>query len=187
MKLQDLFKKKSLIDYIIYASVLVGGIIIDQLTKLIVVNNMALHEHIPVIRIGDTVIASLYHTRNDGAAFGMLDGAPWIFNTVSTVAIVVMLAYLFLGHAESRLSGIALAMLVSGGIGNMIDRISLKYVVDFIYLDIINFAVFNGADSFVCVGAGLLVLALLLEMKEEVKKEKALKEASDTAHEEDGE
>ena len=185
MKLQDLFKKKSLIDYIIYASVLVGGIIIDQLTKLIVVNNMALHEHIPVIRIGDTVIASLYHTRNDGAAFGMLDGAPWIFNTVSTVAIVVMLAYLFLGHAESRLSGIALAMLVSGGIGNMIDRISLRYVVDFIYLDIINFAVFNGADSFVCVGGAVLFFVLLVEIFKEEKAKKAASAAEEST--EDGE
>ena len=187
MKLNDLFKKKTLTDYVIYVSILVAGIVIDQLTKLIVVKTMYLHEHIPVIRFGDTVIASLYHTRNDGAAFGMLDNAPWVFNTVSSIAIVAMLAYLFLGHAESRLSGIALAMLVSGGIGNMIDRVSLRYVVDFIYLDIINFAVFNGADSFVCVGAGLLVLALILEMKEEVKKEKALKEASSSARKEDEE
>lgn len=176
MKLQDLFKKKSIEDYVTYVLILVGGIVIDQLTKLIVVKNMALHEHIPVIKFGDTVIASLYHTRNDGAAFGMLDSAPWVFNTVSTVAIIAMLAYLFLGHAQSKLSGIALAMLISGGIGNMIDRIALKYVVDFIYLDVINFAVFNGADSFVCIGAGLLVLALILEMKEEMKKEKAKKE-----------
>lgn len=176
MKLQDLFKKKSIADYVTYVLILVGGIVIDQLTKLIVVKNMALHEHIPVIKFGDTVIASLYHTRNDGAAFGMLDSAPWVFNTISTVAIIAMLAYLFLGHAQSKLSGIALAMLISGGIGNMIDRIALKYVVDFIYLDVINFAVFNGADSFVCIGAGLLVLALILEMKEEMKKEKAKKE-----------
>lgn len=176
MKLQDLFKKKSIADYVTYVLILVAGIVIDQLTKLIVVKNMALHEHIPVIKFGDNVIASLYHTRNDGAAFGMLDSAPWVFNTISTVAIIAMLAYLFLGHAQSKLSGIALAMLISGGIGNMIDRIALKYVVDFIYLDVINFAVFNGADSFVCIGAGLLVLALILEMKEEMKKEKAKKE-----------
>lgn len=187
MKLQDLFKKKKLSDYIVYVSVLVLGIVIDQLTKLIVVKNMALYEHIPVIRFGDTVIASLFHTTNDGAAFGMLDNAPWVFNTVSAISIVAMLAYLFLGHTDSLLSGIALSMLISGGIGNMIDRLTLHYVVDFIYVDIINFAVFNGADSFVCVGAGLLVLALILEMKDEVKKSKAAKEASENAEEEDAE
>ena len=55
---------------------------------------------------------------------------------------------------------------------SMIDRLSLHYVVDFIDFRIINFAVFNGADSFVCVGAGLMVLSLILEMKQEIKKEK---------------
>jgi signal peptidase II len=63
-------------------------------------------------------------------------------------------------------------MVVSGGIGNMIDRLALGYVVDFIDFRLINFAVFNGADSFVCVGAGLLVLALVREMIEESKAKK---------------
>lgn len=191
MKLQDLckniYKKKTLTDYIIYVSILIVGIVIDQLTKWLVVQNMEMYEHIPVIRIGDTIIASLLRTTNDGAAFGILDNAPWVFNTVSTIAIISMLAYLFLGHADSKLTGIALSMLISGGIGNMIDRLSLHYVVDFIYFDIIDFAVFNGADSFVCVGAGLLVLALILEMKEEMKKEKLAKEESARAANEDEE
>ena len=191
MKLQDLckniYKKKTLTDYIIYVSILIVGIVIDQLTKWLVVQNMEMYEHIPVIRIGDTIIASLLRTTNDGAAFGILDNAPWVFNTISTIAIISMLAYLFLGHADSKLTGIALSMLISGGIGNMIDRLSLHYVVDFIYFDIIDFAVFNGADSFVCVGAGLLVLALILEMKEEMKKEKLAKEESARAANEDEE
>ena len=191
MKLQDLckniYKKKTLTDYIIYVSILIVGIVIDQLTKWLVVQNMEMYEHIPVIRIGDTIIASLLRTTNDGAAFGILDNAPWVFNTVSTIAIISLLAYLFLGHADSKLTGIALSMLISGGIGNMIDRLSLHYVVDFIYFDIIDFAVFNGADSFVCVGAGLLVLALILEMKEEMKKEKLAKEESARAANEDEE
>lgn len=187
MKLQDLFKKKTIADYIIYVAVIAAGILIDQFTKWLVVKNMYLKEHIPVIKIGDTVIASLYHTTNDGAAFGSFSEHPWVFNSISIVAIVAMLGYLFLGHAETKLAGIALSMLVSGGIGNMIDRISLHYVVDFIYLDIINFAVFNGADSFVCIGAGLLILALILEMKEEAKKEKLAKEAAANAANEDSE
>ena len=182
MNLKDLFKKKTLADYIMYVAILIAGVVIDQITKLIVVKNMYLHEHIPVIKFGDTVVISLYHTRNEGAAFSMLSDARWVFISISTVSIIAMLAFLFLGHADSKLSGIALSMLVSGGIGNMIDRLSLEYVVDFIYVDIINFAVFNGADSFVCVGAGLLVLALILEMKEEMKRE-ALKKADANGNE----
>lgn len=181
MKLQDLYKKKPLIDYIIYVCVLAGGIIIDQISKWLTVKNMALHEHISVIKFGDFNVASFLHIRNYGAAFGMLSEKPWVFNVISTVAIIAMLAFLFLGQMESRLSGIALSMMISGGIGNMIDRISLGYVVDMIYFDMFDFlginTVFNGADSFVCVGAALLVLALILEMKEEIKKER-LKKAS---------
>ena len=83
-----------------------------------------------------------------------------------------MLGYLFLGHSNSKLEAIGLAMLISGGIGNMIDRLALKYVVDFLYFELIDFPVFNGADSFVCVGAGILILALVLEI---IKESKALK------------
>ena len=180
MNLQDLFKKKTLRDYIVYASILLGGIIIDQLTKWLAVKYLIPVGSVPLIRFGEVQVLNLTYVENTGAAFGMLKNAPWVFNTVSVVAIVIMLGYLFLGHAESKLSGIALAMLVSGGIGNMIDRATLHYVVDFIDFRLINFAVFNGADSFVCVGAGLLVLALVLEMKEEAKK---LKEAKSEGEE----
>ena len=180
MNLQDLFKKKTLRDYIVYVSILLGGIIIDQLTKWLAVKYLIPVGSVSLIRFGEVEVLNLTYVENTGAAFGMLKNAPWVFNTISVVAIVVMLGYLFLGHAESKLSGIALAMLVSGGIGNMIDRATLHYVVDFIDFRLINFAVFNGADSFVCVGAGLLVLALVLEMKEEAKK---LKEAKSEGEE----
>ena len=170
MNLQDLFKKKTLSDYIIYVSILLGGIIIDQFTKWLAVKYLIPVGSVPLIKFGDVQVLNLTYVENTGAAFGMLKNAPWVFNTVSVVAIIVMLGYLFLGHAQTKLTGISLAMLVSGGIGNMIDRATLHYVVDFIDFRLINFAVFNGADAFVCVGAGLLVLALILEMKEEAKK-----------------
>ena len=74
----------------------------------------------------------------------------------------------------------------------MIDRVALGYVVDFIDFRLINFAVFNGADSFVCVGAGLVILALILEIVKESKEEKARRAAEEAgstqrAHEEDEE
>jgi signal peptidase II len=170
MKLQDLFKKKSLTDYITYISILFGGIIVDQFTKWLAVKFLIPVGSVSLIRFGDVQVLNLTYVENRGAAFGMLKNAPWVFNTVSVVAIILMLGYLFLGHADSKLSAIAIAMMVSGGIGNMIDRVTLHYVVDFIDFRLINFAVFNGADSFVCVGAGLLVLALILELKAEAKK-----------------
>jgi hypothetical protein len=67
---------------------------------------------------------------------------------------------------------------VGGGIGNMIDRTILGYVVDMIDLRLIQFAVFNVADSFVCVGAGMMILYLILDMIRESKAEKAAAEAT---------
>lgn len=176
MKLQDLFKKKTLAEYITFAAIIVGGIILDQVTKLLAAKYLMPISTVPLIKIGEVQVLNLTYVENTGAAFGMLKNAPWVFNTVSVIGITVMLALLFLGHTESKLSGIALSMMISGGIGNMIDRTVLHYVIDFIDFRLINFAVFNGADSFVCVGAGILFLALILEMKDEMKKE-ALKKA----------
>lgn len=178
MDFKKLYKKKSWSDYVIFSSVIALGIILDQLTKWLATRFLMPVDTVPLIRFGDTQVLNLTYVENTGAAFGMLKDAPWVFNTISTVAIIVMLAYLYLGHTDTKLSGIALAMLISGGVGNMIDRIALHYVVDFIDFRLINFAVFNGADSFVCIGAGLLVLALIREMMKESKAQKAKLTAS---------
>lgn len=192
LKIKDLlsrsFKKRRLIDYILYIAVLIGGVVIDQLTKVLAV---AFVKPVPTIPLIEGVI-HLTYVENTGAAFGMLKDAPWVFNTFSTIAIVAMLLYLFLGHANGRLYEISIAMIISGGIGNMIDRLALGYVVDFIDFRLINFAVFNGADSLVCVGAGLLILALILEIVNESrenkkKAEEEERQASVNAHREDSE
>ena len=103
----------------------------------------------------------------------MLADQRWVFIVVSCVAIVGIGIYLFFGKASNTLMGISMALIVSGGIANMIDRIFLGYVVDFLYFKLIDFAIFNIADSFVCVGAGLMILALILELVAESKKAKS--------------
>ena len=189
MKFKELlkaaYKKRRPIDYIFFVAVIAAGIGIDQLTKWLAATYL--------VRGGTTPlwqgVLHLTYVENTGAAFGMLKNAPWVFNSVSVIAILAMSLYLFLGHAEGKLYQVSIAMIISGGIGNMIDRISLGYVVDFIDFRLINFAVFNGADSFVCVGAGLMILALVLEIIEESRNMKKAKEEglAATAHKEDGE
>ncbi len=170
--INKLVKRKPLKDYIIFVLIILFGILFDQVTKIIAVKFLEPIDTLPIIKFGSTEVFNFTYVENTGAAFGMLKNAPWVFNTISVIGITVMLAYLFLGHTESMLAGISLAMVISGGIGNMIDRISLGYVVDFLHFSLINFAVFNVADSFVCVGAGMLILALILELRKEMKKEK---------------
>lgn len=174
-------KKMRPVEYIIYLSIIFGGIVIDQVSKYLVATLMNLRDSIPLI---DGFLHITY-TTNDGAAFGSMDGETgrMIFMIVSSVMIVVMSLYLFLGHAENRLYGISTALIISGGIGNMIDRLGFGFyvnpktglgeVVDFIDFCGIWNAIFNGADSFVCVGAGLLILALVLDIIKESKAQNA--------------
>lgn len=179
-----LFIKKKPKDYILYSAIILVGIFLDQLTKFLVTRYMAMYQSIPLIK----GFLHLTYTTNDGAAFGMMDGQRWVFIVVSTLAIIAFLAYLYLGHAENLLYEISLSMVISGGIGNMIDRLGFGFyvnpktglgeVVDFIDFCGIWDAIFNGADSFVCVGAGLLVLALVIDLKKEYALEKAKKAAA---------
>ena len=174
----QLINKKKPFDYILYSAIIVFGIFIDQLTKFLVSEFMELYESIPLIK----GFLHITYTTNDGAAFGMLDEQRWIFIVISSVTILGLAVYLYLGHASGRLYEISIAMIVSGGIGNMIDRIGLGFyvnengmgeVVDFIDFCGIWNAIFNGADSFVCVGAGLLILAMVLDIIKESKEKKA--------------
>lgn len=154
--------------YVLYSLIIAVGIIIDQLSKLLVVKFLKPIDDVP---LWDGVFHFNYH-ENQGAAFGMLADNRWVFILISTVAIIGIGLYLFFGKASNTLMGVSMALIVSGGIANMIDRIFLGYVVDFLYFKLIDFAIFNVADAFVCIGAGLMILALILELIEESKKAK---------------
>lgn len=181
--MNKIFKKQPTGNYIIYSAIILCGIFLDQLTKWLVVKYMDMYESIPLIKN----FLHITYTTNDGAAFGMMDGEAGraVFITISVLAILGFLAYLYLGHADNMLYGVSLAMVISGGIGNMIDRWGFGFyvnpstgmgeVVDFIDFCGIWNAIFNGADSFVCVGAGMLILALVIDLVKEFKAEKAKK------------
>lgn len=190
-KLKELMKgafiKKRPVDYIFYLSMIVGCIAIDQLTKWLIVANFDLHESVQLIK----GVLHLTYIWNTGAAFGMLANAPWVFNTFSIIAILALSLYLFLGRATGKLYEISVSLIIAGGIGNMIDRFGKGYVVDFIDFTRVYFpGIFNGADSFVCVGAGLMMLALIRDIIAESRAMKeanaaAEKKASLDAHDED--
>jgi signal peptidase II len=104
--------------------------------------------------------------------------------TLSCVAIVALSYYLYKTHKVSKLQNIAVAFIIGGGIGNMIDRVLLGYVIDFIdfcAFPKIWYYTFNVADSFVCVGAGLMFVYLLRDIIREIKAEKASKASAEQA------
>lgn len=131
-------------------------IALDQLSKLWIVN------HIPLgtFQKGLLGLFSLTYLRNYGAAFSILQNQQWLF-AVMTVVIVGFAFYYFVKHIEGSFWFLlALTLIISGGIGNFIDRFRLGYVVDMVHLDVINFAVFNMADSYLTVGVILLLIVL---------------------------
>ncbi|MBQ8566427.1 MAG: signal peptidase II [Clostridia bacterium] len=156
---------------IIILSTIAASIGIDQITKAIVRANMTVGETIPIIKD----IFHFTYVRNEGAAFGMLSEHRWVFMTLSIVALIALSVYLIKFCEEGILTKIGIALIIGGGIGNMIDRICLKYVVDMIDCRFIDFYVFNFADCCVCVGSGITILGFILSM---IKEQKAKKAAS---------
>lgn len=154
------------------------GVLLDQLSKILVVSNLDyIMENEPIVLIKHLI--NLTYTENRGAAFGMLDDHRWIFMTVSIIAIIGMAVYLFGFSKEGWTFQIGLSLIISGGIGNMIDRLALGYVVDMLEFDFMEFAIFNVADSFVCIGAGLVILMLIIELIRESKKNSKNQDATE--------
>lgn len=137
-------------------------ILVDQITKWLVVKYMTLGESITVV---ENLLYITSH-RNRGAAWGILQGQMWFFYIVTTVVIIGIVYYIRKFSAD-KLTGISLGLILGGAIGNFIDRIFRNEVVDFVhtYIFSYSFPVFNVADSALCIGVGLMVIAMFLEEK----------------------
>lgn len=140
----------------------------DQLIKLAVVRNIDLGEIIRVIHFGDFDVFSFTHITNKGAAWSMMEGKSWFLIGFPVLAIGFGLFYMYKKRGDSRLQNISLALLIAGGLGNLIDRIRLKEVVDYIKFEPIKFPVFNFAD--ICVVIGVILLAVYFIFIEESEK-----------------
>ena len=130
---------------------------IDRICKLAALEALAPHgvqEAIPGV-------LSWAFMKNTGAAFGMMSGS-YLLPLLTAVLIVALLICLLRSPGMDNLCRCGLWLIIGGGLGNLYDRLVYGYVIDFIRLDFINFAVFNPADVFVCTGAALAALSVLL-------------------------
>lgn len=137
-------------------------IALDQLTKWAVVNYMELYETIP-IKEGWLHITS---SRNRGAAFGILQDKRVLFIIITIIVVIFVIYYIKKIHKKHKLYALSLALILGGSIGNLIDRIRLGEVIDFIDVRIINFAIFNVADSAVVVGTTLLIILMFFSKED---------------------
>jgi len=150
----------------LFSLITVSGLVVDQATKLYVDRVMALHQSIPVV----DGFFSFTYLRNRGAAFSFLSDASWrlpFFILVSLVAGIVILVAMKKMREDQKIAQIALAMIFSGAFGNLIDRIRLGEVIDFldVYWKTHHWPAFNIADSLICVGVALIALDMLKEEK----------------------
>lgn len=138
-------------------------LVLDQLTKAWVRSAMTLNETIPVV--GDVVRLTYIH--NEGAAFGLSVGphSSQVFLVLAAVASVLVLYLLLSAPREERMQRVALALILGGALGNIIDRVRWSMVVDFIQVGVAGhfWPIFNVADSAVTIGAVLLAWTYLFK------------------------
>lgn len=141
---------------ILCVSLILTAVIVDIITKQIVVKNMQIGDSIPLIEN----VFHLTYIRNFGAAFGSFSNARWFYMSMSAIMLFVLSLLVALWDDRNALFYTAVSFMIGGGIGNMIDRIAYKSVVDFIdfraFPEIWKW-IFNCADIFVSVGTGLLI------------------------------
>lgn len=134
-------------------------IIVDQVTKQYIVANFDLYERTAVLPF-----FNLTYAQNPGAAFSFLADQPgwqrWFFSIIATIASIVFLVWMAKTPKENRLLSIAFALLLSGAVGNLIDRLIFGYVIDFLdfYWGQYHWPAFNVADSVIFIGAALMIL-----------------------------
>lgn len=144
---------------LVMVALLVG---LDQLTKYLVITNVKPVDAVPVL---DNILQFRY-VENTGAAFSILSEKTWLLSLITGVLIVGALLYLFIKKPKNKLECASIILVVSGGLGNLIDRIFRGYVVDFIEYLFMEYAVYNFADILVTIGAILLVISIFLDKGE---------------------
>ena len=131
---------------------------VDQLTKYLVVENIPLYADVPFL----PGVVQLTYAQNTGAAFSILQGQQWLFALIFvTLTVAILWAYLKKAFPFSKFEWFCIASVYAGGLGNMIDRLRLGYVIDMIETQFIKFPVFNVADSFITCGCIALMVSLI--------------------------
>lgn len=162
MIVADQFSKKWVVSTFVSGDItLIGNVVkyeLSDITEIPIINNVLYFKFVP----------------NTGVAFSMFNDSRWLLVGITALMIIICCAFYLSGRITDKLEMISLASIIAGGIGNLSDRIRLGYVIDFIDVRCINFAIFNVADICITVGAFLLCLSVLLEdrRKEKEKKER---------------
>lgn len=162
--------------YVVPALIVLGILAVDQISKFLAVQNLPYREEVPVI---DGVF-SLFYLRNEGMAFGLLQGQRWLFIGL-TVLILAFLVYFYTTLPQNKVGRayrFSILVLIGGALGNFVDRLFQGQVVDFFLITAINFPwVFNVADIFVVTSVAAMAVLTFFLKEEDLKKWKFKKNA----------
>ena len=155
--------------FLAYVLFVAGIVAADQFTKYLTVANIALYEDIPFI----PGLLQLTYVQNTGAAFSSFEGQQWLFALIFVFFTgLVLWEYFKKPMGFTTLERWCIAAIYGGGLGNMIDRVRMGYVVDMIETTFIEFPVFNVADCFITCGCVVLMVHIVLFHKDFWKDEK---------------
>ena len=154
----------------LYFCLFAAGIVAaDQITKVLVVQNIPLYSNMEAI----DGLFHLTYVQNTGAAWSMMQGMRWVFVALFVaLTVLVLVEYFKKPLPFTTFERWCIAAIYGGGLGNMIDRLRLGFVVDMIEVDFMNFPVCNVADCFITCGCILLIVHLVFFNKEFWKDEK---------------
>jgi len=156
--------------YLLLLAVSLPVIILDQATKILIVRRLLYHEAIPVIPNFFEII----HARNPGAAFSFLRDSSFRLPFLITVSIAASIAVIVVYgklRPDQKLASLSLGLILGGAVGNLIDRVRLGEVIDFLNVHWYQhyWPAFNVADSALCVGVGLLAVDMIREERRKKK------------------
>lgn len=148
----------------------------DQLSKYYFLTNYVQYQSEPVI---NGILNFTYH-QNTGGAFGIFKDQQWLLLAITSIMFLVLIYMLIKKKFRAPLLNFSVCLILAGGFGNMIDRIFRGFVVDFIDLQFVHFAIFNIADICVVVGAGLIILYFILDIVKDYRSGKRKPAKSET-------
>lgn len=159
----------------VFLVIMIGLLVVaDQLVKNWAVEVLQPVGSMDFIHFGDFKILDLTYLENRGAIFGSMAGQRWFLVGFTSLVIIAGIIFMFATLKRSKLLNIAVGLFIAGGIGNLIDRIRLGYVVDMFEVKLFNFAIFNVADICVTVAFVLLVIyGIFIDPKIEKSRQEA--------------
>ena len=163
--------------YLIVGIIIVVGLVIDLVTKVIFAQ--VLENGARDIDVIPGVFRFIY-IENDGAAYGMLGGHTWLLIILTIAFIIGFICYYIFNYSSSIWYSLSIGLIISGAIGNLVDRVFIGKVRDFLSLEFFNF-IFNFADVWITLGVICFSIHMLIEIIKEVREKKGKKSENDAS------